>query len=397
MRNAPSSPGAAVVEHDDIMYPSAIPFVLVHLACIAVFWTGVTSTALAICLVLYWLRIFAIGAGYHRYFSHRAYRTSRVFQFILAFLSQSSAQKSVLWWAAKHRHHHLYSDTQTDIHSPHHKGIIYSHLGWIFARSNDTVDLVKIADFARYPELAWLHKNEQVPAFVLALLCYAIGGWSGLIIGFFWSTVLVYHATFCINSLAHVRGRRRYVTGDESRNNWLLAVFTMGEGWHNNHHAYQSSVRQGFRWWEIDLTFYILKVLSWCGLVWDLKAPPIEVHRNEHRLGSRVVERAAAQLAGSFDLDLIVSTMASALAGPTLSAIQERLANAHSRAADVLASFYLPQLPTRQEIVGRAMAMFAETASMDAIVSRAQMAILEAIGARLGAIALQTKPATATS
>jgi stearoyl-CoA desaturase (Delta-9 desaturase) len=243
----------------------------------------------------------------------------------------------------------------------------------------------------------WLHKNEQVPAFVLALLCYAVGGWSGLIIGFFWSTVLVYHATFCINSLAHVRGRRRYVTGDESRNNWLLAAFTMGEGWHNNHHAYQSSVRQGFRWWEVDLTFYILKVLSWSGLVWDLKTPPIEVCRNEHRLGSRVIERAAAQLAGSFDPDLIASAIASALAGPTLSAIQECLNNAHTRAADVLASFYLPQLPTRQEIVGRAIAMFSETPSMDAIVSRAQMAILEAIGARLSAIALQTKPAAATS
>jgi stearoyl-CoA desaturase (Delta-9 desaturase) len=137
VRKAPSSPVTPVVEHDDIMYPSAIPFVLVHLACIAVFWTGVTSKALAVCLVLYWLRIFAIGAGYHRYFSHRAYRTSRVFQFILAFLSQSSAQKSVLWWAAKHRHHHLNSDTQTDIHSPHHKGLMYSHLGWIFARSNE--------------------------------------------------------------------------------------------------------------------------------------------------------------------------------------------------------------------------------------------------------------------
>ena len=230
MRDAPSSRSMTpAVEHDDMMYPSTIPFVLVHLACIAAFWTGVTSQAIAICLMLYWLRIFAIGAGYHRYFSHRAYRTSRVFQFILAFLSQSSAQKSVLWWAAKHRQHHLYSDTQTDIHSPRHKGFIYSHLGWIFARSNDATDLAKIADLARYPELMWLHKHEQVPSFVLALLCYAIGGWPGLIVGFFWSTVLVYHATFCINSLAHVRGRRRYVTGDDSRNNWLLAVFTMGE------------------------------------------------------------------------------------------------------------------------------------------------------------------------
>jgi len=389
----PSPSASPVVEHDDIMYPSAIPFVLAHLACFAAFWTGVTYQAVVICLVLYWLRIFAIGAGYHRYFSHRAYRTGRVFQFVLAFFSQSSAQKSVLWWAAKHRHHHLHSDSEIDIHSPRHKGFIYSHLGWIFARSNDETDLTKIADFARYPELTWLHQHELVPPFLLALACYAVGGWSGLVVGFFWSTVLVYHATFCINSLAHVRGRRRYVTADDSRNNWLLALFTMGEGWHNNHHAYQSSVRQGFRWWEIDPTFYILKLLSRLGVVWDLKTPPAEVRRNEHRLGSRVIERAAAQLAGSFDPDVIVSSIAAALAGPRLSAIQETLTQAQNRAADVLAGLSLPQLPTRQEIGRRAMAMFAQTPSMDAIVGRAHAVILDTIGARLRAIKLQTSPA----
>jgi stearoyl-CoA desaturase (delta-9 desaturase) len=232
-----------------------------------------------------------------------------------------------------------------------------------------------------------LHKYELVPPFVLALLCYAIGGWSGLVVGFFWSTVLVYHATFCINSLAHVRGRRRYVTADDSRNNWLLAVFTMGEGWHNNHHAYQSSARQGFRWWEIDPTFYLLKTLSLFGLVWDLKTPPLDVRRNKHRLGSRVIERAAVQLAGSFDLDATVNAIAEALAGPGLSAIQEKLAKARNRAADVFASLYLPQLPTQNEIVRRAQSMFADTPSMDVIVSRAHAVILDTIGARLSAVA----------
>ena len=293
----------------------------------------------------------------------------------------------MLWWAAKHRHHHLNSDTEADIHSPRHRGFIYSHFGWIFARSSDATDLIKIADFACYPELMWLHKYELVPPFMLALLCYAIGGWSGLVVGFFWSTVLVYHATFCINSLAHVRGRRRYVTADNSRNNWLLAVFTMGEGWHNNHHAYQSSVRQGFRWWEIDLTFYILKLLSMFGLIWDLKTPPLEVRRNRNRLGSRVIERAAAQLAGSFDLDIIVNAITVTFAGSDLSAIQERLAKAQNCAADVFAGLYLPQLPTRHEIVRRALAMFADTPSMDVIVSRAHTVILDTIGARLSAMA----------
>lgn len=383
-----AQPTAPIVEHTDIMYPSAIPFVLVHLACVAALWTGVTYDALVLCFLLYWLRIFAIGAGYHRYFSHRAYRTSRAFQFALAVLSQSTAQKSVLWWASKHRHHHLHSDTETDVHSPRHKGFVYSHLGWIFSRKNDAADLVKVADFARYPELMWLHKHELVPPVVLALLSVFIAGWSGLVVGFFWSTVLVYHATFCINSLAHVRGRRRYVTGDDSRNNWLLALFTMGEGWHNNHHAYQSSVRQGFRWWEIDATFYLLKALSWTGLVWDLKTPPAAVRLNEYRLGSRVIERAAAQLAGSFDTELIVRAIASAYAGSGLPTIQDKLAQAQNRATDALAGLHLPQLPTRHEIVSRAMAMFAETPSMEAIVNRAQAVILDTICARLGAMML---------
>ena len=385
----PASAAEPVVEHDDIMYPSAIPFVLVHLACFAAFWTGVTVEAVVMCAVLYWLRIFSIGAGYHRYFSHRAYRTSRAFQFLIAFISQTSAQKSVLWWAAKHRHHHLFSDTEVDIHSPRHKGFIYSHFGWIFARIHDQADLTKVADFARYPELMWLHKYELVPPLLLALVSFAVGGWPGLVIGFFLSTVLVYHATFCINSLAHVYGSTRYVTADDSRNSLLLALFTMGEGWHNNHHAYQSSVRQGFRWWEIDPTFYILKALSFLGVVWDLKTPPAEVCRNEHRLGSRVIERAAAQLAGSFNTDLIVGAIAAALAPPGLSAIQDKLADAHNRAADVLASLSLPQLPTRHELIARAKAMFAETPSMEAIVSRAQAVILEAIGAQLRALPVE--------
>lgn len=275
----------AEAAHDDIMYPSALPFVLVHLGCIAAIWSGVTGEALALCVMLYLLRMFAIGAGYHRYFSHRSYSTSRVFQFLLAFLAQSSAQKSILWWASKHRHHHLHSDTERDVHSPNHKGFIYSHLGWIFSRKHDKADLVKVADLARYPELMWLHKHELLPPLALAILCFVVAGWAGLVVGFLWSTVLVYHATFCINSLAHVRGSKRYVTGDDSRNNWLLAFFTMGEGWHNNHHAFQSSARQGFRWWEIDSTYYILRALSWLGLVWDLKTPPERVLRNEQRLG----------------------------------------------------------------------------------------------------------------
>ncbi|SDF35960.1 stearoyl-CoA desaturase (delta-9 desaturase) [Bradyrhizobium brasilense] len=360
-------------QHDDIMYPQVLPFLLVHAGCLAAIWTGVSWQATAICVALYWLRMFAITAGYHRYFSHRAYSTSRTFQFILAFLAQSSAQKSVLWWAAKHRHHHLHSDTEQDVHSPGHKGFVHSHLGWIFYRQHDATDLTKVADFASYPELMWLHRLEVLPAIVVAGLCFLIAGWPGLVVGFFWSTVLLYHATFCINSLAHVHGRRRYVTGDDSRNNWLLALFTMGEGWHNNHHAYQSSARQGFRWWEIDVTYYVLVTLSLLGIVWDLKAPPTQVLRNEQRLGSRVIKRTAEQLAGRFNPEYIAQAIKSSVHETGLS-VREALVLLQHRA-----DLHLPSIPTRDRLLAEAQAMFAKTSSLDDIVDRAHELLVESV------------------
>ncbi len=375
--------------HDDIIYPSVVPFVLIHLSCLAAFWSGITWQAIAICIALYWLRMLAIGAGYHRYFSHRSYSTGRLFQFILAFLAQSSAQKSILWWAAKHRHHHLHSDTPQDVHSPVHKGFVYSHVGWIFARQHDATDLVKVADFASVPELRWLHKFEVLPAVALGVLCFLVAGWSGVVVGFLWSTVLLYHATFCINSLAHVRGRKRYVTGDESRNNWLLAFFTMGEGWHNNHHAYQSSARQGFRWWEIDMTFYVLKALSLTGIIWDLKSPSEQVLRNQQRLGSRVVNRAAEQLVKRFNPERIALAVSSALHSSELAALRETLSQARCQTAEVLASLYPTRVPTRDELLAQAQAMFARTRSLDEIVDRAYQLLLGSVGSQLVALVPQ--------
>jgi stearoyl-CoA desaturase (delta-9 desaturase) len=381
---------AGGVEHDDIMYPSAIPFVLVHVGCIAVIWSGVTWPAVALCAALYVLRMFAVVAGYHRYFSHRAFSTSRAFQLVLAVMAQSSAQKSVLWWAAKHRHHHVHSDTENDVHSPRNKGFLYSHVGWIFDRKHDQADLSKVADLTRWPELMWLKKFELLPAVVLAALCFLIAGWSGLVVGFLWSTVLVYHATFCINSLAHVRGSKRYVTGDDSRNNWVLAILTLGEGWHNNHHAYQSSVRQGFRWWEIDPAYYVLKAMSWVGLIWGLKTPPTHVLRNEQRLGARIVDRAAEQLAAHFNSERIASAIASALHGPALSALEDSLARARERTSEVVATLHLPHVPSRDEFLAQAKAMFARTISLDEIVDRAYELLLASVGARLAAIRVPT-------
>jgi stearoyl-CoA desaturase (Delta-9 desaturase) len=379
---------AAGGERDDIMYPSAIPFVLVHLGCIAAIWSGVTWSALALCAALYVLRMFAVVAGYHRYFSHRAFATSRAFQFVLAVVAQSSAQKSVLWWAAKHRHHHLHSDTEEDVHSPRRKGFIYSHVGWIFDRKHDQADLSKVADLTRWPELLWLKKFEQLPAVVLGVLCFLAAGWSGLVVGFLWSTVLLYHGTFCINSLAHVSGSKRYVTGDDSRNNWLLAIVTLGEGWHNNHHAYQSSVRQGFKWWEVDLAYYVLKAMSWAGLIWDLKTPPAHVLRNEQKLGARIVNRAAEQLAAHFNSERIAQAIAATLHGPALSSLQESLARASERTTEVLSTWHLPQMPSRDEVLAQAKAMFARTISMDEIVDRAYELVLASVGTRLVPIAV---------
>ena len=287
--------------HDDIIYPATIPFILVHLACFAAIWTGVSGTALAIAAVSYVVRMFGVTAGYHRYFSHRSYKTSRAFQFVLAFLAQSSAQKSAIWWAAIHRHHHKHSDTELDIHSPRHRGLWYSHFGWIFDRNNRHEVVPTLPEFMKLPEMRFLHRFELFPAIVLAVATFLAAGWSGLIVGFFWSTVVLYHCTFFINSLAHVHGRQRYVTGDDSRNNWWLAVLTLGEGWHNNHHAYQRSARQGFRWYEIDLSYYALQGLALLGIVRDLGQPPADVVRNERPLARGMIERIAQQLAARFD------------------------------------------------------------------------------------------------
>lgn len=253
-----------------------IPFLIVHAAPLLVFVTGVTRFDVVLCMALYLARMFFITAGYHRYFSHRAYKLGRVMQFVMAFGGATAAQKGPLWWSAHHRHHHKYSDTQEDIHSPL-KGFWWSHMGWIMCRKYRATDLHAIKDFAKYPELIWLNKYYLVPPTLLAIACFLLGGWSALIVGFFLSTVMTYHCTFFINSLTHLFGRRRYVTTDTSRNSFILAVLTLGEGWHNNHHYYQSTANQGFFWWEIDVSYYVLRVLALVGLARDLRTPPQHV------------------------------------------------------------------------------------------------------------------------
>jgi stearoyl-CoA desaturase (delta-9 desaturase) len=253
-----------------------VPFIVIHASVLLVFTVPFRPALLAWLAGSYFLRMFAVTGGYHRYFSHRSFRMNRFWQFWMACLAQTSAQKGVLWWAAHHRDHHLHSDRKEDLHSPVHEGFWWSHLGWILSDEYETFDAKRISDFHRFPELRLLDRFHLLPAIAYGAAVYFIGGWDAFIWGFLVSTVLLYHGTFLINSLTHIWGSRRFATPDESRNNFLLAIVTLGEGWHNNHHHYMSSVRQGIRWWEIDITYYTLVALSWIGITRDLRpfAPP---------------------------------------------------------------------------------------------------------------------------
>ncbi len=270
---------------------ASLPFIGIHLACLLVIWAGVSWIAVVACAVTMSVRMFAVTAGYHRYFSHRTYKTSRFFQFVLAVMGTSAVQKGPLWWAALHRDHHRYSDTPRDVHSPIVNGIWWAHLGWFLCPKYNDTNLKAVPDLAKYPELMFLNRYHVLPPIVLAVSLFLIGNWlshsmpglhtSGLQMltwGFFISTVILAHCTYTVNSLAHVIGRKRFATSDESRNSLLIALITMGEGWHNNHHRYPASERQGFYWWEIDMSHYILKVLSWARIVWDLREPPEEIY-----------------------------------------------------------------------------------------------------------------------
>jgi stearoyl-CoA desaturase (delta-9 desaturase) len=225
---------------------------------------------------MYFAGMFFVTAGYHRYFAHRTYKTSRGFQLVLAVCAQATAQRGVLWWAAHHRRHHRYSDQPMDVHSPVQRGFWYSHVGWIYAW-NSATDYARVRDLGRYPELCWLNRNWLVPPVVLGVATFLWGGWPLLLGGFGLGLVLLWHGTFTINSLAHRWGTRAFNTDDDSRNNPWLAILTLGEGWHNNHHQYMHSVRQGFLRREVDVTYWLLRALAIIGLVWDLCEPPPEL------------------------------------------------------------------------------------------------------------------------
>jgi stearoyl-CoA desaturase (delta-9 desaturase) len=282
--------GVAEGEPERIDWLRVVPFIGLHVACVAVLWVGASAVAVGVAVALYAVRMFAVTAFYHRYFAHRAFKTSRALQLVFALLGASAVQRGPLWWAAHHRHHHAHSDRPGDAHSPRQHGFLWSHMGWFLASASFKTRLELIRDFAAYPELRWLDRFDAVVPALLAAGLFAVGavlertapalqtnGWQLLVWGFAVSTVAVWHATFAVNSLAHTVGSRRFATRDDSRNNLALALLTFGEGWHNNHHRYPAAARQGFRWWELDLTYYLLRALAACGLVWELRPVPAAI------------------------------------------------------------------------------------------------------------------------
>ena len=289
------APAGAGAEARGVDWLRVLPFVLVHAGCLGAFWTGVSGTAIAVAAGLFALRMFAITAFYHRYFSHRAFKTSRAVQFAFALIGASAVQRGPLWWAAHHRHHHSRADRPDDCHSPGEHGFLWSHMGWFLARQNFATRTALVPDLARYPELRWLDRFDAVVPLALAVALFAAGswleraapglatsGWQMLVWGFCISTVVLWHATFTINSLAHRFGSRRYATRDESRNNAWLALLTLGEGWHNNHHRYPAAARQGFYWWEIDVSWYLLRLLAAIGVVRELRPVPLAIRESHH-------------------------------------------------------------------------------------------------------------------
>lgn len=276
---------------DRIEWVRCIPFAILHGGCLGVFFTGWSWFAVGFAVFLYFVRMFAVTGFFHRYFSHRTFSTSRAWQFVLAVWGGACVQRGALWWAYTHRHHHAHSDDKEDKHSPRQHGFLWSHIGWITSSKNFPTDYRRIKDLAKYPELVYLNRFDTLIPILFAVAIFFFGHWLGkaypqlgtngfqlLVWGFFISTTFLFHGTACINSMAHVWGRKRYETGDDSRNSFLLSLITLGEGWHNNHHRHMGCVRQGFYWWEIDITYYLLKVMSWTGLIWDLRPIPSDAY-----------------------------------------------------------------------------------------------------------------------
>lgn len=264
-----------------------LPFIVLHSSLALIIVSAPSYALIVLCLFSTYIRLFGITAGFHRYFSHKSFKTSKWFQCFLGMLGTSAAQHGPLWWAAHHRHHHRFSDTERDIHSPKKCGFFVAHMGWLFNRKHIAIQEQYVTDLLQHKELRLMERYYYLIVAGYALCVTGIGyvchtvwptlgitAFDGFVWGFCVSTVLLYHLTFSINSLMHTIGHRVYNTTDNSRNSAILALLTLGEGWHNNHHRYPHAERQGFVWWQIDITHSVLSMLNALGIIWDLKPVP---------------------------------------------------------------------------------------------------------------------------
>jgi len=336
------SPEAIRAQPDGVNLIRCLPFIILHLGCLGVIWVGWSWFAVWTAFALYVLRMFAVTGIFHRYFSHKTYSTSRFGQFLLALWTGTTVQRGPLWWAYHHRHHHQHSDQEEDAHSPHVHGFWWSHIGWITSKRNFPTDYSKVKDLTKYPELVWLNRFDIVVPILFAAGIFGLGAWlesaapqlgtSGpqlLVWGFFISTTALFHGTASINSFTHLWGKRRFQTTDDSRNSFILAIICLGEGWHNNHHRYQSSTRNGFYWWEIDMTYYGLKLLSWTGFIWGLKPVPQSIYeeaaRNAHEDTVRKFSVSSVQEEINTLKKVVPTAAAIALATASSPAVAEQL------------------------------------------------------------------------
>lgn len=275
---------------------------LFHLGALGVFFTGVSEVAVMAMIAYYILRGFGITAGFHRLLAHRSYKAGRLTQFMISLAGSLAVQGGPLWWVAHHRAHHRYTETDKDIHSPRTKGFWKAHIGWMGSPESFNENGAGARDLHQYPELKFLQRHYALLVLGQGAIIFGIGaliGWlwptsetSGLQFltwVYFLGTVLLWHATFMVNSVCHTWGGRPFDAKDDSTNNWLVVILALGEGWHNNHHKFANSARHGLKWWQFDLTWCGLLLLSKLRLVSDLKTP------HEQVLADALAEGASAK------------------------------------------------------------------------------------------------------
>lgn len=277
-----------------------MPFFGVIVAIILVWGWGFTRADLAILVTMYVLTALGITVGFHRLFVHRSFETYMVVKVIFAALGSMTVEGSLLNWVAQHRRHHQHSDTASDPHSPHHqgqgvigwiRGFWHSHIGWAFVPDvTSLTPYVKDLNQSRALRVTsvlfpfWVALGLVIPATLGGLVSGTwIGAWRGLLWGGFVRVFLVHHVTWSVNSVCHLWGARTYLSHDQSRDNFLFGILALGEGWHNTHHAFPTSARHGLRWWQIDLSYEVIRLLSLVGLAWDVKLPSKQARLDKRR------------------------------------------------------------------------------------------------------------------